>query len=102
MKGTEHWISKGDIRLFLWRKPPAAAAAVNGTILFVHGPSMASQPTFDLQVAGRPDSSGMDWFAARGFDTRCLGNEGYGRPDKQGPIKFDIANRGADLEAASA
>jgi pimeloyl-ACP methyl ester carboxylesterase len=28
-----------------------------GTILFVHGSSMASQPTFDLDVPGRPDSS---------------------------------------------
>src|SRR5258706_15929295 len=103
MKGTEHWISKGDIRLFLWRKPPAAAAAAaNGTILFVHGSSMASQPTFDLQLAGRPDSSVMDWFAARGFDTWCLDNEGYGRSDKQRPINFDISNGADDLEAASA
>ena len=53
-----------------------------GTILFVHGSSMASQPTFDLYVPGRPDSSVMDWFAARGFDTWCMDNEGYGRSDK--------------------
>ena len=29
-------------------------AQERGTILFVHGSSMASQPTFDLQVPGRP------------------------------------------------
>ena len=54
-----------------------------GTILFVHGSSMASQPTFDLQVPGRPDCSAMDWFAARGFDTWCVDMEGYGRSDKK-------------------
>ena len=101
MKGSEHWTSKGDIRLFLWRKPPAAGAAAKGTILFVHGSSMASQPTFDLNVPGRPDSSVMDWFAARGYDSWCLDNEGYGRSDKKRPINFDISNGADDLETAS-
>jgi len=72
MNGKEHWTKKGDVRLFLWQKSPSAAP--KGTILFVHGSSMASQPTFDLQVPGRPDSSAMEWFAARGFDTWCPGN----------------------------
>ena len=62
---------------------------------------MASQPTFDLTVPGRPDSSVMDWFAARGFDTWCLDNEGYGRSDKKRPINFDISNGADDLETAS-
>jgi non-heme chloroperoxidase len=101
MQGTEHWTAKGEIRLFLWRKPPAAGSAAQGTILFVHGSSMASQPTFDLQVPGRPDSSVMDWFAARGFDTWCLDNEGYGRSDKSRPINFDISNGADDLASAS-
>ena len=102
MQGIEHWASKDGIRLFLWRKPPAGGAtAPCGTVLFVHGSSMASQPTFDLQVPGRPDSSVMDWFASRGFDTWCLDNEGYGRSDKTRPINFDIANGADDLEAAS-
>ena len=35
--GREHWTSKGDVKLFLWQKPPAAGVARNGTILFVHG-----------------------------------------------------------------
>ena len=86
MAGKEYWIAKGDVRLFLWRKVPAADQAANGTILFVHGSSMASQPTFDLEVPGRPDSSVMEWFAARGFDTWCMDNEGYGRSDKKRPI----------------
>ena len=105
MKGREHWTYKrnvrGEVRLFLWQKPPAGGKAAYRTVFFVHGSSMASQPTFDLQVPGRPDSSVMDWFAARGFDAWCLDNEGYGRSDKQRPINFDISNGADDLEAAS-
>ena len=101
MPGIEHWAMKGEVRLFLWRKPPAAGQSPKGTVFFVHGSSMASQPTFDLAVPGRPDSSVMDWFAARGFDTWCLDNEGYGRSDKKRPINFDISNGADDLDAAS-
>ena len=100
MKGTEHWTKKGDIKLFLWHKP-AAAGPARGTLLFVHGSSMAGQPTFDLRVPGRPHSSAMEWFAERGFDTWCLDNEGYGRSDKSRPINFDIPNGADDLAAAS-
>ncbi len=101
MTGTEHWTDKNGVRLFLWRKSPAGGDLPRGTILFVHGSSVASQPTFDLQVPGRPDSSVMDWFAARGFDTWCLDNEGYGRSDKKRPINFDISNGADDLDFAS-
>jgi len=104
MKGIEHWTAKrtdtGDVRLFLWQKK--AVGAAKGTILFVHGSSMASQPTFDLEVPGRPHSSVMEWFAERGFDTWCLDNEGYGRSDKSRPINCDIPNGADDLEAAAA
>ena len=99
--GTEHWTKKGDIKLFLWRKPASPKVPPMGTIFFVHGSSMASQPTFDLHVTGRPHSSVMDWFAARGFDTWCMDNEGYGRSDKHRPINFDIGNGADDLAAGS-
>jgi pimeloyl-ACP methyl ester carboxylesterase len=99
MNGQEHWTRKGDVKLFLWRK--TAGTAKNGTILFVHGSSMASQPTFDLSVPGRPHSSVMEWFAERGFDTWCLDNEGYGRSDKSRPINCDIPNGADDLAVAS-
>ena len=100
MKGKEHWTRKGDVKLFLWQKPSTAGAA-KATILFVHGSSMGSQPTFDLEVPGRPDSSVMEWFAARGFDTWCMDNEGYGRSDKSRPINCDIPNGADDLEVGS-
>src|SRR5216110_3233840 len=99
MTGKEHWTRKGDVRLFLWQKSPAAAA--RGTILFVHGSSMASQPTFDLQVPGRPDSSAMDWFARRGFDTWCVDMEGYGRSTKTRDNNASISQGADDCFAAA-
>ena len=102
VQGAEHWTRKGDVKLFLWRKQAAGPRPPPRAVLFVHGSSMASQPSFDLQVPGRPDSSAMDWFAARGFDTWCIDNEGYGRSDKHRPINFDIANGADDLAAGSA
>ncbi len=102
--GQEHWATKhtadGDVRLFMWEKfvgSPAGKPAV----LFVHGSSMASQPTFDLSVPGRPDSSVMDWFAQRGFVCWCVDMEGYGRSSRQRDITSDIANGAADLAAAT-
>jgi pimeloyl-ACP methyl ester carboxylesterase len=100
--GEQHWTHKGDVRLFLWEKYADQPTGKNGTVLFVHGSSMASQPTFDLQVPGRPFSSVMDWFAAQGFDTWCVDMEGYGRSDKHRDITCDIANGADDLAAASA
>ncbi len=104
--GNEHWIRRatdnGDIRLFLWEKPAAPDVPFQGTVFFVHGSSMASQPTFDLHVPGRSDSSVMDWFAQRGFNTWTMDNEGYGRSDKHRDINFDISNGADDLAAGSA
>jgi pimeloyl-ACP methyl ester carboxylesterase len=100
VSGEEHWIKKGDVRLFLWEKRTPQAQK-RGTVLFVHGSSMASQPTFDLKVEGRPDSSAMNWFASQGYDTWCVDMEGYGRSDKTRDINFDIANGADDLAAAS-
>jgi pimeloyl-ACP methyl ester carboxylesterase len=97
----EHWTKKGDIRLFLWEKFVGSPEGKTGTIMFVHGSSMASQPTFDLSVPGRPDSSVMDWFARRGFDTWCVDMEGYGRSDKHRNITCDISNGADDLAAAT-
>jgi len=102
--GVEHWTTKptaeGDVRLFMWEKfvgSPSAKPAV----LFVHGSSMASQPTFDLSVPGRPDSSVMDWFAQRGFVCWCVDMEGYGRSTKSRDIYCDISNGADDLAAAT-
>jgi pimeloyl-ACP methyl ester carboxylesterase len=99
MKATEHWARKGDVKLFLYNK--TSGKTERGTILFVHGSSMASQPTFDLQVPGRPHSSAMEYFAGLGYDTWTMDNEGYGRSDKSRPINCDIPNGADDLAAGS-
>jgi pimeloyl-ACP methyl ester carboxylesterase len=101
VQGAEHWTGKGDVRLFLWEKRARGDRTGRGTVLFVHGSSMASQPTFDLAVPGRTDSSVMDWFARQGFDTWCVDMEGYGRSDKHRPINSDIACGADDLAAAT-
>jgi pimeloyl-ACP methyl ester carboxylesterase len=104
LSGTEHWTTKktpeGDVRLWMWRK--RLAEAPKGTILFVHGSSVQSQPAFDLQVAGQPELSVMDSFARRGYDTWCFDCEGYGRSDKKRAINADIAAGADDLEAVCA
>ncbi len=98
--GVEHWTHKGNVRLFLWEKYVGSPTG-KPAVLFVHGSSMASQPTFDLSVPGRADSSVMDWFAQRGFVCWCVDMEGYGRSDKSRDITCDIANGADDLEAAT-
>ena len=100
--GKEHWTEKDGARLFLWEKYAGAPTGERGTILFVHGSSMASQPTFDLNVDGRPFSSAMNWFAVRGYDTWCVDMEGYGRSTKDRGAAASIADGADDLEAASA
>ena len=104
--GTEHWTSRptpdGEVKLFLWNKKANGAVPHKGTIFFVHGSSMAAQPTFDLSVPGRPWSSAMDWFANQGFDTWTMDNEGYGRSSKFRNINSDISNGADDIAAGSA
>ncbi|HXF77664.1 MAG TPA: alpha/beta fold hydrolase, partial [Usitatibacter sp.] len=99
--GTEHWTTKGGVKLFLWNRKPAPGIPSRGTIFFVHGSSMASQPTFDLYVPGRADSSAMQRFASLGYDTWTMDNEGYGRSDKKRPQNNDISNGADDLEAGT-
>ena len=98
--GVEHWTNKGEVRLFLWEKF-VGSPDNKPAVLFVHGSSMASQPTFDLTVPGRPDSSVMDWFAQRGFVCWTVDMEGYGRSDKTRDIFCDISNGADDLAAAT-
>jgi pimeloyl-ACP methyl ester carboxylesterase len=100
--GEEHWTTKdGSAKLFLFEKCAGDPKQTAGTILFVHGSSMAAQPTFDLQVPGRPDSSVMDFFARQNFDCWCVDMEGYGRSTKNRDNNAPIAQGADDCFAAA-
>ena len=105
--GVEHWVTKqhasGPVRLFAWEKfDPAFEASFAGTVLLVHGSSMASTPSFDLEVPGHGDDHSLMAFLARhGFDVWCFDCEGYGRSDKSRDSKFLVSD-GADDAAAVA
>jgi len=100
--GMEHWTVKdGGVKLFLFEKAVGDPAKTRGTILFVHGSSMACQPTFDLQVPGRPHSSAMDYFAGLGFDCWALDMEGYGRSSEDRDNNAPISQGADDCYAAA-
>ena len=101
MAGTEHWTTRDGARLFLWNKNAGDPAKTRGTILFVHGSSMASQPTFDLQVPGRPSSSAMEHFAGLGYDCWSVDMEGYGRSTKDRDNNAPISQGADDCYAAA-
>jgi pimeloyl-ACP methyl ester carboxylesterase len=102
IRAEEHWTHKdGGVKLFLFEKCSVEPRSAAGTILFVHGSSMAAQPTFDLQVERRPDSSAMDFFARRGFDCWCVDMEGYGRSTKDRDNNAPIAQGADDCLAAA-
>ena len=102
-KGEDHWTTKdnGAAKLFMFNKCDGDPANAIGTILFVHGSSMASQPTFDLQVPGRPYSSSMDYFASLGFDVWTVDMEGYGRSTKDRDNNAPISQGADDCYAAA-
>jgi pimeloyl-ACP methyl ester carboxylesterase len=102
IKGEEHWTTKdGGVKLFMFEKYAGDPAKTVGTILFVHGSSMAGQPTFDLQVPGRPDTSVMDFFARQNYDCWCVDMEGYGRSTKDRDNNAPIAYGADDCFAAA-
>jgi pimeloyl-ACP methyl ester carboxylesterase len=102
LAGAEHWTDRGDVNLFLWNKCAVDPAKAKAPILFVHGSSMASQPTFDLNVPWRPNSSAMEFFAGHGYDTWSVDMEGYGRSTKTRDNNAPIAFGAEDCFAAAA
>lgn len=93
--GSEHWARSKGADLYLWRKRKKGLRKARGSVLLAHGSSMASTPTFDLQVKGRPGYSLMDYLAARDWDVWCVDFEGYGRSAKTRDVICGI-ERGAD------
>ncbi len=100
--GDAHRAHHDGADLFLWRKRKAGSAKPpRGVVLLVHGSSMASTPTFDLQVKGRPEYSLMDYLAERDYDVWCVDCEGYGRSTKSRGVSCGVERGARDILAAA-
>ena len=100
LPGKEHWIDKRGIKLFLWEKQRASGSESAGTILFIHGSSWASLPTFDLQNVPNAALVRHGLVAAR-LRLLVFRQRGYGRSDKHRDIQFGIETGAEDIEAAT-
>lgn len=98
-EGREHWADKNGKKLFMFEK--RAVGDSRGAILFVHGSTMASLPTFDLQVPDSDYVSAMDWFSARGFDVWTVDMEGYGLSHKDYSHNCGVETGADDCEIAA-
>lgn len=75
----EHWVNKGPVKLYLYRKRQVQSGSVARPVLFlVHGSTFSSRGSYDLVVPGRPGYSAMDHFAGLGYDVWTMDHEGYG------------------------
>jgi pimeloyl-ACP methyl ester carboxylesterase len=75
----EHWVMKGPVRLYLFRKrQPAIASPATPVLFLVHGSTFSGRGSYDLVVPGRTGYSAMDHFAALGYDVWTMDHEGYG------------------------
>lgn len=78
----EHWASKGEVKLYLYRKRAQEAAGRRPVVFLVHGSTFSGRGGFDLQVPGRKDYSLMDRLAGHGYDVWTMDHEGYGRSSR--------------------
>ncbi|MBT3350438.1 MAG: alpha/beta fold hydrolase [Nitrospinaceae bacterium] len=99
--GSEHWTHHGGADLYMWRKRRQGLRKPAGSVILVHGSSMASTPSFDLTVPGRPGHSLMDYLAERNFDVWTVDHEGYGRSTKDRKVHAGIKRGAEDLLATA-
>ena len=77
VKGVEHWVDNGPIRLYVWEK--YVENPNKPIIVLAHGSTTAGKESFDLQVPGKPTYSLMDVLAQNGFDVFAPDVRGFGR-----------------------
>jgi pimeloyl-ACP methyl ester carboxylesterase len=81
----EFFVSKGDVKLCVWRKRIVGDGTDDKPVLFlVHGSTPSAGGSMDLQVPGRSDYSLMEKMAEYGFDVWTMDFEGYGRSTRSG------------------
>ena len=82
IEAQEHWATKGDVKLFVFRKFKTTPKN-KPVLILVHGSSLCALPSYDLQVPGRgSEYSMMDICAERGFDVWTIDHEGYGKSSR--------------------
>lgn len=101
LTAEEHWVMKGSVKLYVYRKHQAGGSAkVKKPVLFlVHGSTFSARGSYDLIVPGRTGYSAMDHFAGLGYDVWTMDHEGYGysaRTQDNSGIRTGVA----DLKAA--
>jgi alpha-beta hydrolase superfamily lysophospholipase len=100
---SEYWAQKGDVKLYMFRKrrnAPTPGEAPPPVLLLVHGSSLSSRSTFDLDTRGHGEYSLMDVFVGYGFDVWTMDFEGYGR-SSPGNGNSNIADGVANLDVAT-
>jgi len=91
----------GNIDLAIYRKrvgPPDGKP--RPVVFLVHGSTISSQPTYDLQMPGRDDVSLMNVVARWGYDVWTMDHEGYGRSTRTDG-NSNIASGAEDLRIAT-
>ena len=79
IEAEEHWVTKGPVKLYVYRKRRIDNQPSAKPVLFlVHGSTFSSRGSFDLIVPGEPGYSAMDHFAGLGYDVWTMDHEGYG------------------------
>lgn len=100
IEAQEHWVYKGPVKLYVYRKRLNPAASASQQVLFlVHGSTFSGRGTYDLIVPGRTGYSAMDHFAELGFDVWTMDHENYGFSDKTSSAS-GILSGVEDLKAA--
>ena len=98
----EYWAQRGDVKLYMFRKrmrAPKPGEKPLPVLFLVHGSSISSRPSFDLNVPGHGEYSLMDKFASYGYDVWTMDFEGYGH-SSMGAGNSNIADGVEDLKAA--
>lgn len=96
--GESHWVTQGDIRLFVWEKYQGVPGG-KPVVMLAHGSATAGRESFDLKVPGHPSYSLMDFLARQGFDVFALDVRGFGsstHPESH----LSTEQASADLNAA--
>lgn len=97
VQGTQHWVLRDALRLFLWEKCQGNPQG-KPVLVLAHGSATAGRESFDLKVPGRPEYSLMDFLAKQGFDVFAPDMRGFGSSTKpEGHITTEQA--ASDLNA---